>query len=74
MEIKIGIRQSNRELSIETDASVDDIVAKINEATANDSVISLTDTKNRTVLVPSQALAYVEIGTDTPHRVGFGIG
>lgn len=73
MEIKIGIRQSSRELTVETDATVSDIVAKINDSVANDAVLVLEDTKGRSVLVPSSALAYIEVGAQTPNRVGFGI-
>ena len=32
MEIKIGIRQSNRELTLDVDASVEDITTQVNEA------------------------------------------
>ncbi|EFG48347.1 hypothetical protein HMPREF0183_0315 [Brevibacterium mcbrellneri ATCC 49030] len=74
MEIKIGIRQSNRELTVDVDATVEDITAQINEAISQGTVLSLKDAKSRTVLVPAQALAYVEVGSETAHRVGFGIG
>ena len=74
MEIKIGIRQSNRELTVDVDSSVEDITAQVNEAIAQGTVLTLKDSKNRTVLVPAQALAYIEAVSETAHRVGFGIG
>jgi len=74
MEIKIGIRQSNRELTVDVDSSIEDITAQVNEAIAQGTVLTLKDSKNRTVLVPAQALAYIEAGSETAHRVGFGIG
>ena len=43
MEIKIGIRQSNRELTLDVDASVDDITAQVNEAISQGTVISLKE-------------------------------
>lgn len=74
MEIKIGIRQSNRELTVNVDSSIEDITAQVNEAIAQGTVLTLKDSKNRTVLVPAQSLAYIEAGSETAHRVGFGIG
>ena len=36
------------------------------------SVIELEDDKGRTVLIPTGALGYVEIGAQEKGRVGFG--
>ena len=68
MEVKIGIQQAQRELSIETAEQVQQQVAT---AVESGGVVTLTDTKGRTVLVPAAKLAYVEIGTATVGTVGF---
>ena len=73
MEIKIGIRQSNRELTLDTELSIDEVEKAISTAISNDSVLTLADKKGRTVMVPAGALAYVETGAEVQHRVGFGI-
>ncbi len=43
MEIKIGIRQSNRELTVDVDSSIEDITAQVNEAIAQGTVLTLKD-------------------------------
>ncbi len=71
MEVRIGIQNVSRELSVETNASAAD-VAKLVEAAAAGSIFTLDDIKGGTVLVPSHSLAYVEIGEESKRRVGFG--
>lgn len=72
MEVKIGVQFANRELVIDTSLSGDEIEAAVSEAITGDSrVLSLTDTKGRRVLVPSDKLAYVELGTPSIGQVGF---
>jgi hypothetical protein len=72
MDIRIGVRNSTREISFESDQSaseVESIVMKAIDSGAK--VISLNDKKGRTFLVPTEALAYVEIGAEETRRVGF---
>lgn len=72
MDIKIGIRQSTREISFESAqsaAEVEALVAKALEAGAK--VLKLVDNKGRLFVVPTDALAYVEIGEEETRRVGF---
>ncbi len=72
MEIRIGIRNSARELSFESAQTVKEIeaaVAAALEAEAN--VLKLADDKGRIFVVPTDALAYVEIGAEETRRVGF---
>jgi hypothetical protein len=72
MEVKIGVQNVNRELVLDTDQSSEDIEATIANALTNDSkVVSLTDTKGRKVIVPTDKLAYVELGSPTIGQVGF---
>ncbi len=71
MEVKIGIQQAQRELSIETDETAEQVQQQVAAAVESGGVVTLTDTKGRTVLVPAAKLAYVEIGTTTVGTVGF---
>lgn len=71
MEVKIGIQQAQRELSVETDETAEQVQQQIATAVESGGVVTLTDTKGRTVLVPAAKLAYVEIGTSTVGTVGF---
>lgn len=74
MEIKIGVVDSPRELVIVSGQSRDEIEALVADAMKNtESVLALTDDKGRRLLVPSQRLAYVEIGPSETPRVGFGV-
>jgi hypothetical protein len=72
MEVKIGVQNANRELTMDTHAEGDEIEATVTKAFADGAaVISLTDVKGRRVLVPTASLAYLEIGSPTAGQVGF---
>ena len=72
MEVKIGVQNASRELVLEYAQSADDVEKAVSAALADDGgVLTLTDTRGRTVLVPVAKLAYVEIGSSTTGTVGF---
>ncbi len=72
MEVKIGIQNSARELTINVDGSADDLAASVSSAVETATgVLTLTDTKGRTLLVPVASLAYVEMGAGVEGKVGF---
>ncbi len=72
MEVKIGVQNASRELVIESSMSGDEIEAAVSKALSGDAgVLSLADTRGRRVLVPSEKLAYVELGTPSAGQVGF---
>lgn len=74
MEIKIGITDVPREVTIETDESPEDIQAKLRSAlAAPDGLFSLNDPKGRTILVPAHTIAYLDLGQPNARPVGFGI-
>ncbi|HLK46311.1 MAG TPA: DUF3107 domain-containing protein [Acidimicrobiales bacterium] len=75
MEVRIGIVQTMKELEVELseDAERDAVIAEVEEALAEESVLWLTDRRGRRVGVPSARIAYVEVGAPTgERRVGFG--
>lgn len=72
MEVKIGVREVNREIVLESSQSSDDVAAAVAKALDGATTLQLTDEKGRLVIVPTVALAYVEIGAEESRRVGFG--
>jgi hypothetical protein len=74
VEIKIGVVDSPRELTVVSRQSPDEVESLVADAMNNtETVLALTDEKGRRLLVPSQRLAYVEIGVSETPRVGFGV-
>ena len=71
MEVKIGIQNAARELTVETEESAETVEKLVADAVAGEGVFTLTDHKGRRVIVPSAKLAYVEIGHGTLGQVGF---
>ncbi len=72
MDIRIGIRDSSREISFESAQSASEVeaaVAAVLEGGAK--ILKLTDNKGRRFIVPTDALGYVEIGAEEARRVGF---
>ena len=73
MEVRIGVQHATRELVIDSAETTDAILAAVTAAVTGDaSVLTLTDERGRRVLVPSDKLAYVEVGEPESRRVGFG--
>ena len=71
VEVKIGVENVQRELVLETDASPDDVQAQLSEALASNGVLTLVDTKGRSVVVPAAKIAYLEFGSGSRGGVGF---
>jgi hypothetical protein len=72
MEVKIGVQNASRELVFDSDQSTDDIEKAVSDALSSErGLLALTDTKGRRVLVPTDKMAYVEIGSPTIGQVGF---
>ena len=72
MEVKIGIQWAPRELVVETASSADDVQRTLAAAVADGSVFVLADDKGGKVMVPADKVAYVELVSPEPRRVGFG--
>jgi Protein of unknown function (DUF3107) len=72
MEIRVGIRNSARELVFETNLSASEVETAVDAALAAGSkTIKLTDDKGRLFIVPAETLAYLEVGVEETRRVGF---
>lgn len=73
MEIRIGVREVAREVSLESAQSAEEVEAAVTAAVESGTgVLSLTDDKGGKVIVPVSAVGYVEIGSTEQPRVGFG--
>jgi hypothetical protein len=73
MEVKLGVTYSPKELVVETDKSAEDVAGLVEAAVGGQTkVLWLSDTKGRRVGIPTEKLAYVEVGEENPaKRVGF---
>jgi polysaccharide deacetylase 2 family uncharacterized protein YibQ len=71
VEVKIGVQNANRELVLDSSESSAEVQKSVSAALTDGGVLSLTDAKGRTVLVPVEKLAYVEIGSPSVSQVGF---
>ena len=74
MEVRIGVSQSPKELSLDLgDVDREQVLKDITKTLADDdAVLWLTDKKGRTVGVPAAKVAYVEVDSAAEERrVGF---
>ncbi|MEY2418693.1 MAG: hypothetical protein QOG90_1373 [Actinomycetota bacterium] len=76
MDVRIGVIYTGKELEVDLpdETNRDEISKAIDAAVAGDSpVLWLTDRKGKTIGVPSEKIAYVELGRQSSdRRVGFG--
>jgi hypothetical protein len=72
MEIRIGIRENQRDLAFETNLSSTQVSALVTNAfAAKQDLVTFEDDKGKTILVPVASIAFVEIGAEQNRRVGF---
>ncbi|WP_022871898.1 DUF3107 domain-containing protein [Nesterenkonia alba] len=72
MEVRIGVQNVAREIVVETNASVEEVEKTVAEAIeASKPLLTLTDRRDKKIVVPTASLGYVEIGSDTKQTVGF---
>lgn len=72
MEVKIGVQNVAREISVDTESSTEDVYDAVSAAVQDGGLLRLTDDKGKVVVVPGASLGYVEIGEPSKGRVGFG--
>ncbi len=74
MELRIGVVQSPREIELELDSSVDEVVKLIDDGfSSGNPLVWVTDAKGRKVGVNIEKIAYVEVDDGASSRtVGFG--
>ncbi|MFD2421991.1 DUF3107 domain-containing protein [Amycolatopsis pigmentata] len=75
MEVKIGIKDTPRELVVSSGQSAEEVESLVaNALKTDDGVFRLTDDKGRKFLIPSDRIAYVEIAPTDVRKVGFAVG
>jgi Protein of unknown function (DUF3107) len=75
MDVRIGVIQTAREISLEMadDTDRDKLRADVESAIAKgDGVLWLSDRKGKTVGVAVAKIAYVELVADEKRKLGFG--
>ncbi|TDN92508.1 DUF3107 domain-containing protein [Microbacterium sp. BK668] len=72
MEIRIGIANTGRELSFETNEAADAVKKSVAEALDSAAThLTFNDSKGNSYIVPTAGLAYIEFGREESRRVGF---
>ncbi|HET9500979.1 MAG TPA: DUF3107 domain-containing protein [Marmoricola sp.] len=71
MEVKIGVTDVTRELTIDTELEAGEIEEQVRQALTDGGVLSLSDARGRRIVVPVERLGYVDISTSTVGQVGF---
>jgi hypothetical protein len=73
IEVRIGMTEVAKELSVEVDDDADAIVKQVSEAVGEpNGLLWLTDSKGKRVGITVAKLAYVEVESEAgPRSVGF---
>jgi prefoldin subunit 5 len=75
VEVKIGIKDTPRELVVSSNQSTAEVEKLVAEAlNAGEGLLRLEDEKGRKYLVPTDRIAYVEIAPSDVRKVGFSVG
>ena len=73
MDVRIGVQNAARELSVDADQERDDIVKDLRAARAQEGgLLLIEDKKGGTVAVPAAKVAYIEFSSESGRAVGFG--
>ena len=72
MEVKIGIQNIGREITLESSQDADALAKVVADSISKGTELRLTDEKGRQIIIPANVLGYVEIGAEEVRRVGFG--
>ena len=75
MDVRIGVTQSPKEIEIllAEDTDPDAVRKHVDKAIESRGTLWFTDKRGRQVGIPSEKLAYVEIGSpEAGRRIGFG--
>ena len=70
MDIRIGIRDSAREIAFDSAQTAQEVEALV-VAALEGGHLAMDDAKGKRYLVPSAQIAYVEIGAESTRRIGF---
>jgi hypothetical protein len=71
VEVKIGIQHAPREVVLQSEQTPEEVVALVSAAVANGSLLVLSDDAGRTVAIPGDKIAFLEVGAAERGRLGF---
>jgi hypothetical protein len=71
IEVRISVTDTAREISLESNASRDEVIAAVNHAMAESSPLVLEDYRGRQVIIPAAKIGFVEIAAPVERKVGF---
>lgn len=72
MEVTIGVQNLAREIVVDTDLSAEAVATAVADALGGAPALELVDSRGRRVIIPGDAIGYVEIGSEEQRKVGFG--
>ena len=72
MEVRIGISDVAREVTLRTKSSADELIEQLTTAVSENSLFELKDEQGRRVVVPAAKVAYLDLGSSDVRAVGFG--
>ncbi len=72
MEVRIGISDVAREVTVRTKTSAEDIAEQLQTAVTENSLFEVVDEHGRRVIVPASKVAYLDLGSTDVRAVGFG--
>lgn len=75
MEVKIGVQNISKEISLESDMGLEELEKVVSQALQDktvDGVLKLVGVRGNTILVPTKTIAYVEICASGKRHIGFG--
>ncbi len=73
MEVRIAVQHTSRELVLESAQTGKEITEAVQAAlSSDDGLLVLADERGRTVIVPANRLAFVDLGEESVRKVGFG--
>lgn len=73
MQVTIGIRETNRELSLDVEASSEEIYNLVSQASTMEAPLKIVDKDGKMAIIPLASLAYLEVAATENRRVGFGL-
>lgn len=72
MEIRIGITDVAREVTITTDESPEAVVASLRTAQESGGLFEVEDPRGRRIIIPAARVGYLDLGPSDVRPVGFG--
>jgi hypothetical protein len=72
LEIRIGVANNPREIVFESKLDAQQVANLVSEGFKNkEQILKFEDERGRTIMVPADQIAYLEIGAEEVRRVGF---